>query len=71
MTQNTNQTMPGNFEFSDQVADREARMVARQWHEMSRNHAAHGRPFAVTFIRDTDGTVLAFSGSPAGKVKDD
>jgi len=68
---NTNQTMPGNFEFNDQTAEREAQLIVRQWHEMSRNHARHGRPFAVTFIRTPDGMVSVFSGSPAGRVKDE
>lgn len=71
MTNNCNQTMPGNFELSDQAAEREAQLIARQWREMSRNHAQHGRPFAVTFIRTPDGTVSLFSGSPAGRVRDE
>lgn len=67
----TNQTMPGNYEYSDQTAEREAQLVSRQWHEMSRKHAQHGRAFAVTFVRTPDGTVSAFSGYPAGRVRNE
>lgn len=71
MTNNTNQTVPGKFEFSDKATEREAQLIVRQWHEMSRKHAAHGRPFAVTFIRTPDGMVSSFSGYPAGRVRDE
>ena len=71
MTDNCNQTIPGDFEFSDQGAVREERLILNQYRELSRKHAAHGRSFSVTIVRSPDGTVSVFGGYPAGRVRDE
>ena len=67
MSDNTTATLNGSYAFNNQ-ADRESRLIARQWHELSRKHGDHGRPFTMTVVRDERGRVSVFGGYPAGKV---
>lgn len=71
MANNTNQTIPGNFEFTSETPTREARLIVRQWCEQSRKHGDNGRAFSMTIVRDERGYVSIFTGNPAGRVKDD
>lgn len=65
--------MPGDFEFPcDRAgAQREGRLIVKQWRELSRKHGEHGRPFSMTIVRDERGYISVFGGYPAGRVKDE